>query len=85
MFENFLVSEAIKNNWLGESGFRTTEYDDWISGADLVIEWPSIGGKPVRVAIDVTAAETYQAYEKKSHKLEGPVMIKYFKFWIARN
>ncbi len=77
-FENFLITHAQANRWFGGELYPTTEYDDWVSGADAVIEWKIAGKAPVHLAVDFTVAEEFDAFYKKSGKLERGITIKYF-------
>ncbi len=86
-FENFLTAHMIRCEWFGGKTSVTTEYDDWISGVDAVIEWPSTieGGEPVRMAIDFTATERTEVFVSKSNKLEGNVRVKYLSSSVETN
>jgi len=75
-FENFLTTMSQEHRWFGGELTPTTEFDDWISGADAIVEWPG-DGEPVRLAIDFTAAEDIETFFRKSDKLEGNVRLKY--------
>lgn len=84
-FENFLTAEALRNNWFGGDVHVTTMYDDWISGVDAVVEWPSDeGGEPIRMAIDFTSTDKFETFYKKSDKLEGNVLVKYFRSGLEK-
>ncbi|MFA4845009.1 MAG: hypothetical protein WC654_00415 [Patescibacteria group bacterium] len=79
-FENFLTAQAKRSNWFGGELSPTTEYDDWISGVDAVVEWRAEdGGLPIRMAIDFTSTTQFETLYKKSDKLEGNVTVKYFR------
>lgn len=78
-FENFLTTEAIAHRWFGGSMSPTTDYDDWISGADAYVEWQANDGQPVRMAIDFTTTDKYRVFTKKSEKLEKNCQIKYLR------
>ena len=77
-FENFLITHAKQQRWFGGELYPTTEYDDWVSGADAVVEWKIPGKDPVHLAVDFTVAEEFDAFYKKSGKLERGITIKYF-------
>lgn len=79
-FENYLTAEAARCGWFGGELVPTTEYDDWVSGVDAVVEWPAEdGGAPVRMAIDFTTTKQFETFYKKSDKLEGNVVVKYLR------
>jgi len=79
-FENFLTTEASKNHWFGGELSPTTEYDDWVSGADAIVEWPAAdGGSPLRLAVDFTSTAKFETIYKKTDKLEGNVTVKYLR------
>jgi hypothetical protein len=77
-FENFLTAQAMEHNWFGGEIVATTEYDDWVSGADAVVEWKT-DGEPLRLAIDFTSAKREHVFFKKSEKLDGDVVVKYLR------
>lgn len=78
-FENFLTAKAIEHGWLGGEVSATTDYDDWVSGADAVVEWASEDGEPLRLAVDFTAAKRESVFFSKADKLEGDVVVKYLR------
>jgi|GEM_PF-1592843 len=77
-FENYLTTQAGKYCWFGGELSPTTEFDDWISGADAVVEWPG-DGEPIRLAIDFTSTQDANILSRKSDKLEGNVKLKYLR------
>lgn len=84
-FENYLTAEAARCGWFGGELVATTEYDDWVSGVDAVVEWPANdGGPPIRMAIDFTTTKQTETFFKKSDKLEGNVVVKYFRSALER-
>ena len=83
-FENFLTTNTKKYNWLGGEITPTTEYDDWISGSDAIIEWVGLDNQPIRLAVDFTASITYDVFAKKTEKLEGNVSIKYLRSKVEK-
>jgi hypothetical protein len=78
-FENFLTSEAMRQRWFGGELSATTEYDDWVSGVDAVVEWPTSLGSPARMAIDFTSSGSAATFLKKSDKLEANTQVKYLR------
>ncbi len=79
-FENFLTYHALHDNWFGGELSVTTNYDDWIGGVDAVVEWPNNDGEvPVRMAIDFTATDQFDTFYKKTDKLEGNALVKYYR------
>lgn len=84
-FENYLTAEAARCGWFGGELVVTTEYDDWVSGVDAVVEWPAKDGdSPIRMAIDFTTTKQFETFYKKSDKLEGNVSVKYFRSALER-
>lgn len=84
-FENFLATEAQQHRWFGGELTPTTEYDDWICGADVVVEWPvKDNDPPLRLAIDFTSSKEIATFFKKSEKLRGNVLIKYFRSAVEK-
>lgn len=84
-FENYLTAEAKRCGWFGGELIPTAEYDDWVSGVDVVVEWlAEDGGSPIRLAIDFTTTKQFETFYKKSNKLEGNVVVKYFRSALER-
>ncbi len=83
-FENFLTTNTKEYNWLGGEITPTTEYDDWISGSDAIVEWVGADNQPIRLAIDFTASITHDVFTKKAEKLEGNVSIKYLRSKVEK-
>ncbi len=84
-FENFLTTEAKRLNWFGGELTPTTEYDDWVCGADAVVEWPSPNeDHSLRLAIDFTSTNRMETFFRKSDKLFGNVLVKYLRSAIER-
>jgi len=77
-FENYLIAQAAEQGWFGGETVPTSEYDDWVSGVDAVLEWADDEG-PLRLAVDFTAAEKDRVFFSKSDKLEGNVRVKYLR------
>ncbi|MCA9389488.1 MAG: hypothetical protein KC585_02670 [Candidatus Magasanikbacteria bacterium] len=78
-FENFLTTVAMKHQWFGGEMSPTTDYDDWISGADAYVEWLDDDQKPIRMAIDFTSTKHFRVFMKKSEKIEANCQIKYLR------
>src|SRR3989338_8901882 len=77
--EAFLASEIEMADWFEASVFRTTRYDDYKNGVDLVLEWDrEEGEEPLRLAVDVTTATSPEGVEKKLAKLKFGSRVKYF-------
>ena len=81
-FENFLTTHAMNYRWFGGELSPTSVYDDWVSGADAVVEWPC--DPPIRLAIDFTSTVQDKTFWRKSDKLEGNVLVKYFRSHVER-
>ena len=82
--EAFLASEIETADWFEASVFRTTRYDDFLNGVDLVLEWDQgEENEPLRLAVDVTTATSPEALDGKLAKLKYGSTVKYFESDVA--
>ncbi|MBP9731891.1 MAG: hypothetical protein KBD29_00305 [Candidatus Magasanikbacteria bacterium] len=100
ILEAVLTRQIELANWFGDDAitFQTHEYDDYVGGVDMVIEWPGDGdGEPIRLAIDVTLASNIDTIankimrgrqdieQGKSSTTKGKVFLSQVKYYVDPN
>lgn len=86
ILEAVLLELIEASEWLGENCYtiKMSKYDDYFNYVDFVIEWPGEnGGKPIRLAVDVTMSSDDKLIEKlerlkKELLFDKGADIKYF-------
>lgn len=86
ILEAVLLEQIEASEWLGENCYtiKMSKYDDYFNHVDFVIEWPGEnGGKPIRLAVDVTMSDDDKLTEKlerikKELLFDKGANIKYF-------
>ncbi|MFH1089709.1 MAG: hypothetical protein V1716_04780 [Candidatus Uhrbacteria bacterium] len=80
IFERFLMVEISRSLFFGDAEVvRTTRFDDYKNGVDLVLEWLDDNGDPVRLAVDLTSGASSDVLEKKRQKIGSLGQIRYFR------
>lgn len=81
LMENFLEVEVDRSDWFGATTVRTTRFDDFFNGVDLVLEWEQEEGDGVipRLAVDVTTARGGAVLRNKQSRADAPARVKYFR------
>lgn len=100
ILEAILTRQIELANWFGDEAttFQTHQYDDYINGVDMVIEWPGDGeGEPVRLAVDVTLASNVDTIankimrvrqdieQGKSSSAKGKMFLSQVKYYVDPN
>jgi hypothetical protein len=88
LLENLLRIEMERADWFGATVFITTKFDDYINGADAVIEWPAEDGNPAcRLVVDITAASDPERLNEKLRRIKNGGRVKYFRtdFEVGEN
>lgn len=80
ILEKFLMVEISRSAWFGEAeAIRTTQFDDFFHGVDLVLEWLDDEEKPIRLAVDLTSSVSPDVFDKKRQRIGSNRQIKYFR------
>lgn len=89
IFEAIIFDQGESSNWFGENAFliKTTNFDDYVNGIDMVVEYDEEGGVTRMAAgIDVTFHHNVQ---KKIAKIKDSILngelgiIKYFQSEVS--